>query len=79
MAYISGMSTAYSKITSKHQTVVPREIRHRLGLKPGDRLRYTVTPKGVHIEKANTPIEEDPFAVFSEWASDADEKAFGSL
>ena len=73
------MTVAFSKITSKNQTVVPREIRAQLGLKPGDRLRYTLTASGVKIERAGRPLEEDPFAVFTEWASEEDEKAFGSL
>jgi antitoxin PrlF len=73
------MPTAFSKVTSKNQTVIPREIREQLGLKPGDRLRYTVTATGVRIERAERAHEEDPFAVFIEWASEEDEKAFGSL
>ncbi len=72
------MGYAYSKISSKSQTVIPREVRDRLGLKPGDSLRYAVTENGVVIEKVGQP-EDDPFAVFSEWSSAADEKAFGKL
>jgi antitoxin PrlF len=73
------MAGVYSKITSKCQTVIPREIRERLGLRPGDRLRYAVTPQGVRIEKVERQVEDDPFAVFSEWSSAADEKAYGKL
>ena len=73
------MGIAFSKVTSKSQTVIPREVREKLGLKPGDRLRYSTTDKGVVIEKALTQIEDDPFAVFSEWSSEADEKAYGKL
>ena len=73
------MGIAFSKVTSKSQTVIPREVREKLGLKPGDRLRYSTTDKGVVIEKAATQIEDDPFAVFSEWLSEADEKAYGKL
>ncbi len=73
------MGVAFSKVTSKSQTVIPRQVREKLGLKPGDRLRYTTSDKGVMIEKAAAQIEDDPFAVFSEWSSDADEKAYGEL
>jgi antitoxin PrlF len=73
------MATAFSKITTKSQTVIPREVRKRLGLKPGDRLRYTMTSAGVRIDKAGRQAEEDPFAVFTEWASEADDKGYGSL
>ncbi len=72
------MTTAYSKVTTKAQTVIPREVRTRLGLKAGDRLRYKMTAKGVTIEKAEAE-GDDPFATFTEWSSEADERAYTSL
>lgn len=72
------MTTAYSKVTTKAQTVIPREVRARLGLKAGDRLAYRLTPKGVIIEKAEAQAD-DPFATFTEWGSEADERAFKTL
>ena len=33
-------------LTSKGQTTVPREIRERLGLEPGDQLHFTLLPNG---------------------------------
>lgn len=77
--HLTLMAVIYSKITSKSQTVIPREVRERLGLRPGDRLRYAVTSSGVRIEKAERQVEDDPFAVFNEWSSAADEKAYGKL
>lgn len=73
------MNVIYSKITSKSQTVVPREVREKLGLKPGDRLAYALTDKGVVIQKAKAGAENDPFAVFNEWASAADDEAYADL
>jgi antitoxin PrlF len=73
------MNVVFSKITSKSQTVIPREVRERLGLKPGDRVRYAVTEAGVQIAKAENTAQDDPFAVFTEWSSEADEKAYGHL
>ena len=70
--------TIYSKVSSKAQTVIPKEIRKRLGLKPGDLIRYKVSGDAVEIERA-AEATEDPFAAFTEWASDADEKAYGKL
>jgi antitoxin PrlF len=67
-----------SKVTSKNQTVIPAVIREKLGIGPGDFLRYVETADGILIEKART-IEDDPFATFSEWASDADDKAYADL
>jgi antitoxin PrlF len=72
------MTTAYSKITTKAQTVIPREVRARLGLKAGDRLAYRITLKGVIIEKAKIQ-GDDPFAIFTEWGGKADEQAYGKL
>jgi antitoxin PrlF len=70
---------AFSKISVKSQTVIPREIRDKLGLKPGDTLRYRLTEQGVLLDKAAANEAEDPFAAFSEWSSEADEKAYGNL
>ena len=72
------MTAHYSKLTSKAQTVIPREVRARLKLQPGDRLRYRVTAKGVLIEKVEGE-GDDPFAAFTEWSSEADERAYKSL
>jgi antitoxin PrlF len=69
---------AFSKISVKSQTVIPREVRERLALKPGDTLRYRVTENGVLLDKAPVTEADDPFAAFAEWSSEADEKAYGS-
>ena len=71
--------SAYSKVSVKSQTVIPRQVRDRLGLKPGDMLRYRVTADGVLLDKAPANEADDPFAAFSEWSSAADEKAYGGL
>ena len=71
-------STAFSKVSVKSQTVLPRAVRARLGVRPGDTLRYSLTEQGVMIDKALAE-SDDPFASFSEWLSEADEKAFAKL
>lgn len=68
----------HSKVTSKSQTVIPREIRERLGLGPGDMLNYIETDQGILIEKARV-VEDDPFTTFTEWATEADDKAYADL
>ena len=73
------MNMVYSKITSKSQTVIPRAVREKLGLKPGDRVRYALTANGVILHKAFDAANDDPFAVFTEWSSEADEKAYRDL
>jgi antitoxin PrlF len=73
------MAAALSRISSKYQTVIPRPVRERLGLKTGDRLRFRITEKGeVTVEKAAVS-EDDPFASFHEWASDEDDSLYRDL
>jgi antitoxin PrlF len=73
------MNAPVSRLTSKAQTVIPKAVREKLGLKPGDLLRYIVDRDRIVIEKVKGEPEDDPFATFTEWASEADEKAFKSL
>ncbi|MGE3247936.1 MAG: AbrB/MazE/SpoVT family DNA-binding domain-containing protein [Beijerinckiaceae bacterium] len=68
-----------SRISSKSQTVLPREVRERLNVGPGDRLRYVIDERGVRIEKVPAQAEDDPFATFHEWASPEDDEAYGDL
>ena len=35
-----------STLTSKGQTTIPKDIRDGLGLKPGDRITFTMMPDG---------------------------------
>jgi len=58
--------------------VIPREVRGRLKLEPGDILRYRLTEQGISLDKA-AEAGNDPFAGFSEWTLEADEKAYGAL
>ena len=58
--------------------MIPREVREQLKLKLGDTLRYRITEDGILFDKA-TEADDDPFAAFSEWTSEADEKAYGGL
>ena len=38
--------TAEATLTSKGQTTIPQEIREGLGMKPGDRMTFTLLPDG---------------------------------
>jgi antitoxin PrlF len=57
--------------------VIPREVCEQLKLKLGDTLRFRLTYKGILLDKATEA--GDPFAAFSEWMSEADDKAFADL
>lgn len=76
--------TIISTLTSKSQTVIPKAIRTKMGLKPGDSIRYSVKGDKVEIEKLALPTADEwnghnPFAAFAEWASEEDDKAFAHL
>ena len=48
-----------SKITSKGQTTLPKEIQELLNVKPGDRLMYFVEPNGrVSLVPKNRSIND---------------------
>jgi AbrB family looped-hinge helix DNA binding protein len=78
MNRLSRRAAAFSRVSTKSQTVIPREVREQLKLKPGDTLRYRVTDNGILLDKA-TEGGDDPFASFSEWTSEADEAAYDKL
>jgi|HubBroStandDraft_1064217.scaffolds.fasta_scaffold702970_2 antitoxin PrlF len=48
-----------STISSKGQVTVPVDVRRRLGLKPGDRVRFVVREGTVAVEPDRE--EENPF------------------
>jgi antitoxin PrlF len=73
------MSDVHSRVSSKGQTVIPKAVRQKLGLKTGDLVRFKVSAKGtVTIDKVQAG-DDDPFASFSEWTSPEDEKLYGNL
>ena len=47
-----------AKITSKGQVTIPKDVRERLGLRPGDKLAFTEGDDGWRIRKQ---IDESPF------------------
>lgn len=41
-------------LTSKGQTTIPKQIRDSLGMKPGDRMTFTLMPDGTVIMRVKT-------------------------
>jgi bifunctional DNA-binding transcriptional regulator/antitoxin component of YhaV-PrlF toxin-antitoxin module len=68
----------FSKVSVKGRTAIPRTICEQLKLRTGDTLRYRMTDDGILLDKA-TEAGDSPFAVFLEWTSEADERAYGRL
>lgn len=50
-----------AKVTSKGQVTVPREIRRKLGVRPGDRLLFEDDGEGVRVTAVR---KESPFAKY---------------
>ena len=74
-----------SKLTTKAQTTIPQPVRAALDVHPGDEIAYAIEEGRVVLTKAmprrprrGAPFD-DPFAAFSEWASEEDDKAFARL
>lgn len=68
-----------SKLTTKSQTTIPQPIRSALKLRAGDELAYSIEDGRVILTRAGQIQPDDPFATFSEWASDADTKGYADL
>ena len=68
-----------SRLTSKSQTTIPLPVRNALGLAPGDELAYAIDGDRVILSKAEAAPAEDPFAMFSEWSSEADRVGYADL
>lgn len=72
-----------AKITSKGQTTIPQAVRAALKLAPGDSILWEVGDDGVARVRRATPLDLDYLraleGTLSEWASDADEAAYGGL
>jgi AbrB family looped-hinge helix DNA binding protein len=69
----------YSKLSAGGRITLPRAVRERLKISPGDRLRFLVDYRGVRIEKRVGGRVDEPFATFLEWSSETDEEAFADL
>ena len=71
-----------SRITSKGQTTIPREVRERLSLRAGDVIVYEVDQEEVRLRK-QAPLDMAYLravqTTLSEWESPEDAAAFDDL
>lgn len=56
-----------SSVTQKGQVTIPKEIREKAGIEPGDDLEFEIDKDGTINVRKN--IEENPF---SEWKDELD-------
>jgi antitoxin PrlF len=68
-----------SKLSTKSQTTIPQAVRVALDLKEGDGLAYTIEDRDVLLSKVSRRNVYDPFATFSEWDGEADQRVYAKL
>ena len=67
-----------ARLGVKAQVVLPKPVREVLGLAPGDEFAFVISGSEVKVVRA-PPAGDDPFACFTEWASEADRKGYADL
>lgn len=71
-----------SRLSSKGQVTIPKPVRERLELQPGDLVAYDLERDEIVLRKVE-PFDADFHAALestlSEWASPEDDEAFGDL
>jgi antitoxin PrlF len=77
------MDILISKLTSKHQTTVPKAVRDALKLSTRDHIGFEILTDNTVILRRITPLDFEYYSALkhtlSEWESDDDEKAYGNL
>ncbi len=72
-----------SRLTSKYQATIPKEIREHLHLESGDQILYELLPDNSVMIRKTYPIDfeylESLNKTLSEWESDEDEQAYKNL
>lgn len=75
----AAMRRTRAKLSAKSQTVIPKEVRERLGVGPGDSIEFEERNGEIVVRAVRRSRLDDPFALFTEWASEADEEAYADL
>lgn len=72
-----------SRLTSKYQATVPKEIRDVLHLEKGDKILYELLPDDTVVIRKTYPLDVEYFETLSqtmnEWESEEDEQAYKNL
>ena len=70
---------ATARVGTMSQVLLPEWVREKLGIQPGDLVRFVERDGAVMIDRLEPAFAEDPFALFDEWSSAADKEAFDEL
>jgi bifunctional DNA-binding transcriptional regulator/antitoxin component of YhaV-PrlF toxin-antitoxin module len=71
-----------SKLSSKSQVTLPREVRQALGARPGDTIVYELEGNVVRLKRLepfDAAFHKALSSTLSEWISDEDDEAFDAL
>ena len=73
----------HSKLSSKGQVTIPKEVRESLGLEPGDFVTYEISEGDAVILRRVEPYDAAYHLAVSEtleeWGSEEDDEAFSGL
>jgi antitoxin PrlF len=74
-----------TRLTTKHQTTIPVEVRRALGLAAGDQVEFSVEGSTVTLRKAEPRLSEDlvfrlvQAHAMRDWDTPEDDEAFRDL
>lgn len=72
-----------SKVTSKYQATIPKEVRRALHLEKADRIIYRILKDNTVVISRASPLDLDYLRSISttlnEWDSEEDDRAFRDL
>jgi antitoxin PrlF len=74
-----------TRLTTKHQTTIPVEVRRALGLKAGDQVEFSVEGNAVTLRKAEPRLSDDlvfrlvQAHAMRDWDTPEDDEAFRDL
>lgn len=79
-----GRNSRYStRLASKFQTAIPKEIREHLHLKSGDEIAYELLPDNSVVVRKVLPLDREYLkglnSTLYEWNSDEDDRAYKNL
>ena len=76
-------TSVVSKMTSKHQTTVPAQVRDALCLEKGDSLMFEIADDGTVTVRKTVPLDQAFMnavrSQLSEWDSAEDDEAYRGL